>query len=398
MNTAHKTDQEKKEYFDKADVLDQKIGQLADWIKQSKHFVVFTGAGISTSAGIRDFRSGVNTVLPTGPGAWEKLATKTTAKPKLSTNMASAIPTPCHMALVKLQQAGYLKFLISQNVDGLHRKSGFPAKKLAELHGNTNLEVCKEGSCKKQYLRDFRVRSAQKVHDHETSRKCESCGKPLYDSIINFGESLPEKELDDGFKESAKADLCLVLGSSLRVTPAADMPKETVKKGGKLVIVNLQETPLDSMAFRVNGLIDDVIFRLMEKLNLPIPAFKLPRHVSVMKTEKEGKKGFKIRGVDEEGSPYSLFRGTVVAFENKEKLPVEKEPFWICPSNQVDLDKGVMTVNLLFQGHYGEPPHEIQVALESLTLNEPAYYFMEFDPSNRSWSKAEKIIISTQKL
>lgn len=397
MNTAHQTDQEKKEFFDKEDVLEQKIVQLAEWIKQSKHFVVFTGAGISTSAGIKDFRSGVNTVLPTGPGAWEKLATKTNAKPKLSTKMASAIPTPCHMALVKLQQAGYLKFLISQNVDGLHRKSGFPAKKLAELHGNTYLEVCKEASCKKQYLRDFHVRTAQKVHDHETSRKCESCGKPLYDSIINFGENLSDKELNDGFDESAKADLCLVLGSSLRVTPAANMPEATVKKGGKLVIVNLQETPLDSIAFRINGLVDDVVHRLMEKLNLSIPAFKLPRHVSVMKSEKEEKTGFVIRGVDEEGSPYSLFKGTFVAFENKERIAIEKEPYWVCPSKQADLEKGVMKVTFLFQGHYGEPIHEIEVALESLTLNEPAYYFIEFDPSNRSWSKAEKIAISAQK-
>ena len=212
-------------------------------------------------------------------------------------------------------------------------------------------------------------------------------------SKSDFGESLPGKELKDGFDESAKADICFVLGSSLRVTPAAAMPKETVKKGGKLAIVTLQETPLDSIGFRINGLIDDVVCRLMERLNLPIPAFKPPRHVSVMKSQKEGKTGFVIRGADGEGSPYSLFKVAVVAFENKERVVVEKEPFWVCPCNQVDLGKGVMKVNLLFQEHYGEPPHEIQVALGSLILNEPVYYFLEFDPFNRALTKAEKVVI-----
>ena len=72
VDTAHKTDDEKKEYFDSEDVLDHKIQLLADKIKNSKHFVAFTGAGISTSTGIADYRSGMNTVLPTGPGCWEK--------------------------------------------------------------------------------------------------------------------------------------------------------------------------------------------------------------------------------------------------------------------------------------------------------------------------------------
>lgn len=95
---------------------------------------------------------------------------------------------------------------------------------MAELHGNTNLERCKK--CKKSYLRDFRVRNALAVHDHNTNRKCdnEKCRGDLMDTIINFGENLPEKDLDDGFVHSQMADLHIVLGSSLRVTPAADMP------------------------------------------------------------------------------------------------------------------------------------------------------------------------------
>ena len=70
---------------------------------------------------------------------------------------------------------------------------------MSEVHGNTNLEVCKKKGCGKQYLRDYRTRTAKNVHDHKTGRKCE-CKGDLYDSIINFGENLPEKELNDGFE------------------------------------------------------------------------------------------------------------------------------------------------------------------------------------------------------
>lgn len=111
-------------------------------------------------------------------------------------------------------------------------------------------------------MRDFRCRTAEKVHDHKTGRKC-ICGGDLFDSIINFGENLPEKDLDDGFEHSKNADLCLVLGSSLRVTPAADMPKMVGKNKKDLVIVNLQSTPLDyCSSLRIFSFCDS----LMEKV------------------------------------------------------------------------------------------------------------------------------------
>jgi len=81
-----------------------------------------------------------------------------------------------------------LKHVISQNTDGLHRRSGIPAEKLSEVHGNTNLEVCTK--CKKEYMRDYRVRNSQKVHEHKTGRRCDdqSCKGELKDTIINFNE------------------------------------------------------------------------------------------------------------------------------------------------------------------------------------------------------------------
>lgn len=249
-DTAIKSEEGKKEYFDSPKELDRKVEQLAMMVLAADHFVSFTGAGISTSAGIPDYRSGAKTVLPTGPGCWEKAANiqkaraqghKVVAQPKaaVKTTIAKALPTKTHMALYELMNRGMLKHIISQNVDGLHRKSGVPKSKITEVHGNTNLEICKK--CGKDYMRDFRVRNAQKVHSHITGRNCDDpkCNGRLMDTIINFGENLRDEDLDMGFAQGNDADLMLALGSSLRVTPAADMAAATAEKGGKLVIVNL---------------------------------------------------------------------------------------------------------------------------------------------------------------
>ena len=73
-NTAHKTEEEKREFFDEPEVLEEKIDKLVEMIRNSKNMVAFTGAGLSTAAGIPDYRSGANTVVETGPGCWEKAA------------------------------------------------------------------------------------------------------------------------------------------------------------------------------------------------------------------------------------------------------------------------------------------------------------------------------------
>jgi NAD-dependent SIR2 family protein deacetylase len=273
METAHKTDEEKKEYFDSEEELNIKIDQLAQWISESKHFVTFTGAGISTAAGISDYRSGVNTVLKVGPGVWEKKKhgiTETGKKTDAKQLMQKAFPTITHLALAQLMQENYLKFVISQNVDGLHLKSGIPADKIAELHGNTNLEICSK--CSKNYFRDYKVRNNVKVHDHKTGRKCFDCKGDLNDSIINFNENLRDEVINEAWAQAQKADLMLCLGSSLSVTPAADMPAETIDNGGKVVVVNLQKTPYYSKAdFNIFAKIEDVMGRLMLKMNIEVP-------------------------------------------------------------------------------------------------------------------------------
>jgi len=130
-------------------------------------------------------------------------------------------------------------------------------------------------------MRDFRVRNAQTCKKHETGRKCDNnkCKGALADTIINFGENLNELILNLGYAHGYEADLMLCLGSSMRVHPAAEMAEVTAtkpKSPGKIVIVNLQKTPLDNLAYmNIHCKIDDFFTILMEKMQLDIPEFKL---------------------------------------------------------------------------------------------------------------------------
>ena len=114
-HSALKGEKAKREYFDPPEVLEEKLDLLASWVRESEHAIAFTGAGISTSAGIPDFRSGMGTVLTTGPGVWELRAAKQARQSSARvTDTRKAIPTPTHMSLVALEEQGILKFLVSQ--------------------------------------------------------------------------------------------------------------------------------------------------------------------------------------------------------------------------------------------------------------------------------------------
>jgi NAD-dependent SIR2 family protein deacetylase len=98
------------------------------------------------------------------------------------------------MAMVEMMNKGYLKHIISQNIDGLHRKSGIPENKITELHGNSNTEICQK--CQSIYLRDYRTRTSNNAKEHKTGRKCDNtqCNGELQDTIINFGENLRKED------------------------------------------------------------------------------------------------------------------------------------------------------------------------------------------------------------
>lgn len=380
-STALKTEEEKREFFDSPEDLDLKIEVLAKWVTEATHFIAFTGAGISTSAGIPDFRSGYNTVLPTGPGAWEKLAQDKPAPRRKVVEFTSAVPTSTHMSFVEMMNQGILKYIVSQNVDGLHRKSGIPPSKMAELHGNVYVEKCK--TCSKEYLRDYETRTNSEVYRHETGNLCDNteCRGELCDNIINFGENLDAEVIRAGFRHGRKADLCLSMGSSLRVTPAAQIPYETAQRGGKLVIVNIQKTPLDdSAALVIHAFCDVVMEKLMTALNLQIPGFKLVRHLKVTKTNEEGTQKLLFEGVEADGSPFSIFRKLKITTSDC-SVVAHKPPYRI----KGDI-YGDFTVEMHFQGHYGEPALELSINVDDIETS--VTYRLTYDPFVGEWSVA----------
>jgi NAD-dependent SIR2 family protein deacetylase len=334
---------------------------------------------------IPDFRSGMNTILPTGPGVWE-LRDHPGAKrsPKASiTTSTKAIPSVTHMALVELARRHLLHFVVSQNTDGLHLRSGLPSNMLAELHGNSNLETCQK--CHTKYLRDFRTRTAGKVHNHSTKRKCTKCHSTLYDSIINFGEDLPEYELETSFDHAKRADLCLVLGSSLRVTPAADIPETVAEHGGKLIIGNLQSTPLTRLAkMNIHALCDDLIRGLMAKLDIPIPEWELHRRIRLIIKDQT----ISIMGLDlHQDIAYTLFSTVKILIRdgveskydsktiNGEEL-IEHKVNVNNPNEKMDI-----YIELNWQGHYNEPIYTVKLPLMNTTKEIHLFY----NPKTGNW-------------
>lgn len=376
-DTAHKTRSELEEIQQSLDKVRADARAVAALVRKSKHMIAFTGAGISTSAGISDFR---------GPnGVWTRRAQG--KAPKSGTSTIKAIPTYTHMALVALMRAGYLKHLISQNTDGLHRRSGIDVAHFSELHGCSTLERCKK--CKKEYLRDYRTRTAAAVHDHATGRLC-ACGGALHDSIINFGESLPEDHLESGMRNAERADLCLSLGSSLRVTPAADMPEDVGRRSNAdLVVVNLQRTPMDNLcSVRPFAKCDAFMELLMAELGVAVPPFRLERFLTVsMRPAANGSSvDCVVKSTDAAGTPYSIFKavrfrtakGTGAASTGGQV--VQREPFvFRCDPktcNQV-------RAQLQFQSHLGEPDLEI-VSNVGDAAHRKRKFVLRFDPANRS--------------
>lgn len=143
------------------------------------------------------------------------------------------------------------------------------------------------------------------------------------DSIINFGENLPEDELELGFTNSESADLIVIMGTSCRVSPACDMPRQTVLNGGKLVICNLQKTPLDAYAaLNIYAKCDDIMEKLCEKLGIPIKPWKLERLIQIKVIDQK----IEVSGRDEMLNPYSLFKSVSVKY-SKSKKSSDQEPF-----------------------------------------------------------------------
>ena len=224
------------------------IDKLFGLIKQAKHMVALTGAGVSTLSGIRDFR-GKN-------GLYNEMdADKIFSieyfeeDPSYYYNNAGSFiynidekeASIVHTVLGELETRGFLKAVITQNIDLLHQKGG--SKNVIEIHGSPAMHYCLRCSG----VRVGYEEAAAVVRGGEIP-KCPNCDRALKPAITFFGESLPVNALREAVSESQQADLMLVLGTSLTVYPAASMPEYTLRNGGKIVIVNNMSTVMDYKA------------------------------------------------------------------------------------------------------------------------------------------------------
>jgi NAD-dependent deacetylase len=268
--------------------------ELFDMIANARHCTALTGAGISTLSGIPDFR-GVGGLYSSGLPkeflnkyppevlalyldglnpeglSFEKAFNieEFEKDPSLFYTVAGPLvytvhekeASVVHLVLAELERQGMLKSVITQNIDMLHQKAG--SRRVIEIHGSPRTHYCLRCAG----IRTGYEEAAARVRSGALPR-CPQCGAVLKPAITFYGEPLPLEARREAEEEAQSADLLLVLGTSLTVRPAADLPHTTLRRGGKLVIVNNTETPLDGNAvLRFNDL-QEVFEGLRETLHL----------------------------------------------------------------------------------------------------------------------------------
>jgi NAD-dependent deacetylase len=228
------------------------IATIAGMLREARYAVMLTGAGISTESGIPDFR-GPQGVWTKDPAA-EKQATLqhymgsrevriASWQTRTASPMWDAQPNPGHEAVAELERRGVLHFLVTQNVDGLHGKAGFPKEKLVEIHGNIREYVCMQCGD-----RGPMGRVLDRVRAGEEDPPCRQCGGILKSAGISFGQSLVASDLERSQEAAMRCDLMIAAGTTLAVYPAAGIVPIALQRGARLVILNAQETPFDEYA------------------------------------------------------------------------------------------------------------------------------------------------------
>jgi NAD-dependent deacetylase len=228
--------------------LNQYVEQAANLIQKANNVVAMTGAGISTPSGIPDFRSPHS-------GLWDQVDPLTVASifsfrqnPQhfydwirpLAPLFLEAEPNPAHHALTVLERAGKMSAIITQNIDDLHGRAG--SETVYELHGHLREVTC---------IRCYEVQESHTIFDEflrDGQIPRHHCGGVLKPNVILFGEQLPMREFVSAQVAVKEADLILVVGSSLEVAPASDLPALALENGAKMVIINDHPTFLDSKA------------------------------------------------------------------------------------------------------------------------------------------------------
>jgi NAD-dependent deacetylase len=239
---------------------------LAGRWRAAARVVVLSGAGISTASGIPDFRS--------PGGRWESYqpvpiqdfrasaearAAYWRYKGETWSVIRSAAPNTAHAALTRLAEAGRIELLVTQNVDGLHGRSGFPRARLVEIHGSDAEVVCLD--CGERSPRE----GAQAAWQGGTAIPLCSCGCPLKPATISFGQGLVAADLERAFAAAGACDLLVAVGSSLVVSPINEMVPRAARAGADVAILTASETPFDALArFALRAPLEDVLPRVAD--------------------------------------------------------------------------------------------------------------------------------------
>ncbi len=221
---------------------------VVDWLCAAERVLVFSGAGISTESGIPDFR-GPNGVWKTrDPLRYTIQNFRADAEVRreswqlrLDTPMDTAEPNAGHRAIAELEALGKLSAVVTQNIDGLHQAAG--SSDVVELHGTTREAACL--SCARRMPMGMVL---DRVREGDADPHCEVCGGLIKAATISFGQELVTADVDRAMQLATDCDVCLAVGSTLSVWPAAGVPLHAARTGARLVIVNESETELDLAA------------------------------------------------------------------------------------------------------------------------------------------------------
>jgi NAD-dependent deacetylase len=241
-----------------------KINRVVRKILTANRVVMFTGAGISTESGIPDYRSQGGIWKKFEPVYFDDFMSQKNARIRyweqrlgMEKGLKHAKPNKGHQSIARLYKMGCLTSLITQNIDGLHQEAGIPPDILIELHGNTRRVRC---------MRCNRLISWEEtmtlINAGIKAPEC-ACGGYFKPDTISFGQAMPEQATRRAAQLSARAEVFIVVGSTLLVQPAALMPEYARNAGAFLVIINLSQTPYDSLC---DVLIQDKAGDILEKI------------------------------------------------------------------------------------------------------------------------------------
>jgi NAD-dependent deacetylase len=232
--------------------LEDAVESLASLIVESQRIVVFTGAGVSTESGIPDFRGpdGLWTKVDPEDFTYQRFVGDVETRKRIwhmhehmGFRFDDVEPNKAHHCVAELEKLGKLDCIITQNVDGLHQKAGNTQAKVLELHGNMQWVKCI--GCGVRHP-SSEVRSW--IEGGVEAPECATCGGILKPDAVFFGEAMPPGVTAEAQRRSLACDLCIVIGSTLGVYPAALMPEYAHSSGAKLVIINEGRTELDHLA------------------------------------------------------------------------------------------------------------------------------------------------------